>query len=145
MPSDETEKTSRLAHALLAYVDGSRLYAKGAFWQDSKLQNKGLDICHGAAVTIETLTGSRDLLLPLLEHDEPAARLNACLMLIDDHYDRVIPVLQDLNINCVTEMSGLAGIALQMYGEPNLGNKFTKVEPSMTPQPGRRLTPRSRK
>ena len=134
--SDEREET---AYALVAFVDASKLHALGCYLDDTDIQQKGCEAIRKSAVTIEKHTGNLDLLIPLLKHQDPGVRLNAALKLIDDHYDLVIPVLKDLDINCITEASSSAAMILQMYGEPNTGNGFKKVTPSMTPQPGRRL------
>ena len=141
MVTKEAAAVGETAHALVAFVDASRLHARGLFLRDTKVQEKGCLGIRKAVAVILKHTNSVDLLLPLLDHVEPGVRLNASLQLIDDHFDRVIPVLSDLDVNCVTEASTGAALALQMYGEPNSGNRFTKVEPSMTPQPGRRRAP----
>lgn len=130
------ELNEEVAHALVAFVDASKVHAMGLFLRDTKIQGNGCDGIRKATKIIEKHTGNLDLLMPLLEHSDPGVRLNASLQLIDDHYDLVLPVLHNLDETCVTEAASSAAMILQMYGEPNTGSGFKKpVFVGRRPQP----------
>lgn len=111
-----------VAYALTAFVEAAKLHALGINIDDRKMQNKGCDRLRAAKNTIEKHTGSYDLLLPLLEHENEGVRFNAAFTLIDDHYDLAIPVLRALDDTSPTNMGTSGAMVLQMYGEWNSGS-----------------------
>ncbi len=117
-----------VAYALIDFVEGSKLHGKGLLLSDKRIQDKGLDIIKQATDIIVRHIACLDVLLPLLKHPDPSVRLNTCCQLFGDHYDVVLPVLHDLDENCVTEASWGAAMLLQMHGEPNTGSGFKKPE-----------------
>ena len=117
-----SSREHEIAYALTAFVEAAKLHALGINLDDRKMQSKGCKGIGDARTVIEKNTGSYDLLLPLLEHENEGVRFNAALTLIDDYYERVLPVLHALDETSETSMGTSGAMVLQMYGEPNTGS-----------------------
>lgn len=132
-----------IAYALMGFVEASKLHGHGIEWNDSKMQKKG---CAGIGKhrdTIEKHTGSYDLLLPLLEHEAASVRFNAALTLIDDHFERVLPILHALDETCADKVGSSAGMVLRMYGQLDSGTTpETRETHPLVPKPRSRQMPR---
>ncbi len=62
---------------------------------------------------------ARDILFPLLDHDDDVVRATAASALLQSHEDYIVPILQDIRENSITQAYIFAGMILsfkEMYG-----------------------------
>lgn len=109
-----------VTYAVLEFADAARSWGVASFAYSVRGQEKALKRSAIAELKIHDLTGSVDILLPLLQHDDPAVRLCAAIPLLSEHRDKAVAALRILDETAELEISFGAGAQLEMIGEPNL-------------------------
>ena len=124
--SNADDKAQRLTYAVVAYVDAVRMWGVGNAINDQKMTGKAIDRQTAAEEAILDLTGTLNVLLPLLDHENLAIRLNSAIALLPDHREAAVAVLLALDASAPLEISFFAGWTLQAIGVPNRGGRYEK-------------------
>ena len=115
-----SEEHDSLDEMVARFVHGARTLHVGYYLDIRAVERKGLKIIGIAARQIDaTSPEGRDLLLPLLDHDEEGVRVVAAAALYQSHTERAIAVLQHVDRFGITEASGLAMKILMFHGRLN--------------------------
>lgn len=112
---------SAITYVVLEFVDAARLWGTAALMYDNKTCGKAVNRAIVAELKIRDLTGSVDVLLPLLRHENPAVRYYAAIALLCDHRDEAVAALKVVDETAELEIAFAAGSNLEMMGEPNRG------------------------
>ena len=136
------DQAQRLTFAVLEYVDAVRLWGVGNAINDQNLTGKAIVRQRAAEETILDLTGTLDVLLPLLRHENAAVRLISAGSLLPDHRDAAVTVLRELDVMEPLEISFFAGWFLQAIGVPNKGSGFKKPQTEIIELKSKRRPPK---
>jgi hypothetical protein len=115
-----TDDTTIVQTALADLIEGAKIRHVGRFMDDLPMQDRGIDLIRDAAQLIDRHSpNGRDVLLPLLSHEDPAVQVTAAGGLWQSHPDRAIPVLEHLKLYCSTEAGDTAMLMLFSNGQMN--------------------------
>ena len=115
-----TASDTGLVHAVVSFYEGARAHATGLLLSNNDVVRAALVKVQSALAVIDAISGTgRDILIPFLQHRDPMVRCEAAQALHPTHRNLATPILQDLDLTCVTEAASTAHVFLTFAGEPN--------------------------